>query len=290
MVPPAEGKVVIVGVTGASGAILAQTALRLLAADPRVARVHLVVSDAGLRLLDHELGIVAPLTDLPARLLAGWGDSHLESVGKIEVLPNADIGASIASGSYSADAMCVIPCSMGMLSSVAAGASTDLISRAADVSLKEGRRLILCIRDTPFSRIHIENMLRVQQAGALVMPAIPSFYHRPKTIDDLVTQYVCRVLAQLGLPQPRQFAWQGQHPNSNQNTKRNPPTPTRDEDVPGEQVPEDRMPNQRLPDERTPSQRLPDERTPSARMPNEDPLLETVQNPGPGRVRKARPA
>jgi hypothetical protein len=122
------------------------------------------------------------------------------------------------------------------------------------------------------------------------MPAIPSFYHRPKTIDDLVTQYVCRVLAQLGLPQPRQFAWQGQHPNSNQNTKRNPPTPTRDEDVPGEQVPEDRMPNQRLPDERTPSQRLPDERTPSARMPNEDPLLETVQNPGPGRVRKARPA
>ena len=128
------------------------------------------------------------------------------------MLPDADIGASIASGSYPADAMCVIPCSMGMLSAVATGASKDLVSRAADVSLKEGRRLVLCIRDTPFSRIHIENMLRVQQAGAPIMPAIPSFYHQPKTIDDLVTQYVCRVLAQLGLPQPRQFAWTGPAP------------------------------------------------------------------------------
>ena len=100
---------------------------------------------------------------------------------------------------------------MGMLSAIATGASTDLVSRAADVSLKEGRRLVLCIRDTPFSRIHIENMLRAQQAGATIMPAIVSFYHHPKTIDDLVTQYVCRVLGQLGLPQSKQFAWTGQH-------------------------------------------------------------------------------
>ncbi len=228
-----DSKVVIVGVTGASGAILAQTALRLLAPDPRVARIHLVVSAAGLRLLDHELGIAAPLSELPSRLLADLpdrdghahrapGESAAEiaaakATAKIEVLPDADIGASVASGSYPVDAMCVIPCSMGMLSSIASGASTDLISRAADVSLKEGRRLILCIRDTPFSRIHIENMLRVQQAGATVMPAIPSFYHHPKTIDDLVTQYICRVLAQIGLPQTRQFAWHGQeaHPDSN---------------------------------------------------------------------------
>jgi 4-hydroxy-3-polyprenylbenzoate decarboxylase len=222
-----EGKVVIVGVTGASGATLAQTALRLLVADPRVARVHLVVTDAGLRLLDHELGIAAPLADLPARLvgvttiaastiaattLAATGIDATIDPTKIEVHPNADVGASIASGSYPADAMCIIPCSMGMLSSIAAGASTDLVSRAADVSLKEGRRLVLCVRDTPFSRIHIENMLRAQQAGAVIMPAIPSFYHQPKTIADLVTQYVCRVLAQLGLPQSRQFAWQGQKP------------------------------------------------------------------------------
>jgi 4-hydroxy-3-polyprenylbenzoate decarboxylase len=283
LVSPAEGQVVIVGVTGASGAILAQTALRLLASDPRVARVHLVVSDAGLRLLDHELGIVAPLADLPAHLLAGSADSH--AAAKIEVLPDADIGASIASGSYPVDAMCVIPCSMGMLSSIAAGASTDLVSRAADVALKEGRRLILCIRDTPFSRIHIENMLRVQQAGAVVMPAIPSFYHRPKTIDDLVTQYVCRVLAQLGLPQPRQFAWQGQHPNPNQSAKLNPPNPTSDEDEPGERIPNEHAPDQRTPDERTLSKR-----TPNRRGPHEHPIRETAQKRDPDRVRKARPA
>ena len=125
------------------------------------------------------------------------------------MLPNADVGASIASGSYQADAMCVIPCSMGTLSAIASGASNDLVSRAADVSLKEGRRLVLCVRDTPFSRIHLENMLRAQQAGAVIMPAIVSFYHQPKTIDDLVTQYVCRVLAQMGLPQTQQFTWQG---------------------------------------------------------------------------------
>lgn len=207
----ADGKVIIVGVTGASGAILAQTALRLLAADERVARVHLVVSDAGRRLLDHELGVRGALADLPGGILGASAGKGGAAAEKIVALPNADVGASIASGSYPADAMCVIPCSMGMLSAIATGASTDLVSRAADVSLKEGRRLVLCIRDTPFSRIHIENMLRAQQAGATIMPAIPSFYHRPKTIEDLVTQYVCRVLAQLGLPQSKQFAWTGQN-------------------------------------------------------------------------------
>jgi len=200
------GKVIIVGITGASGAVLAQTALRLLAADARVARVHLVVTDAGLRLLDQELGIAARSADLPAQLLGAAGGA---GAGKIELLPNADVGASIASGSYHADAMCVVPCSMGTLAAIASGASNDLVSRAADVSLKEGRRLVLCVRDTPFSRIHLENMLRAQQAGAVIMPAIVSFYHQPKTIDDLVTQYVCRVLAQMGLPQTQQFTWQG---------------------------------------------------------------------------------
>jgi 4-hydroxy-3-polyprenylbenzoate decarboxylase len=199
-----SGKVIIVGLTGASGAILARAILRLLAADARVARVHLVVTDAGLRLLEEELGIAARSADLPGQLLGAPG-----AAGKIELLPNADVGASIASGSYPADAMCVIPCSMGALSAIASGASNDLVSRAADVSLKEGRRLVLCVRDTPFSRVHLENMLRAQQAGAVIMPAIVSFYHQPKTIDDLVTQYVCRVLAQMGLPQARQFTWQG---------------------------------------------------------------------------------
>jgi flavin prenyltransferase len=93
---------------------------------------------------------------------------------------------------------------------VAAGLCEDLVARAADVCLKEGRRLVLCVRDTPFNRIHLENMLRAQQAGAVIMPAIPSFYHQPKTIDDLVKQYVCRVLAQIGLPQEEMYRWEGQ--------------------------------------------------------------------------------
>jgi flavin prenyltransferase len=199
------GKTIIVGITGASGAVLAQTTLRLLAADARVARVHLVITDAGHRLLAEELGIASRAADLPSQLVG----TH---AAKIELLPNADIGASIASGSYPADAMCIIPCSMGALAAIASGASTDLLARAADVSLKEGRRLVLCVRDTPFSRIHLENMMRAQQAGAVIMPAIVSFYHQPKTIDDLVTQYVCRVLAQIGLPQTKQFTWKGSDP------------------------------------------------------------------------------
>src|SRR5258706_5204675 len=128
---------------------------------------------------------------------------------KIEVLANKDVGASIASGSYAVDAMAVIPCSVGTLAKIAAGTCDDLLARSADVMLKEGRKLVLCVRDTPFSRIHLENMLRAQQAGAVIMPVIPSFYHAPKTIDDLVTQYVCRVLAQAGLPQEKMFRWTG---------------------------------------------------------------------------------
>jgi 4-hydroxy-3-polyprenylbenzoate decarboxylase len=210
--PQVQGQIVTVGVTGASGAILAQKALQLLEADPRVARVHLVVTETGQRLFAEELGISSgDLKQLPSRIL---GSSASPTPGsqetKIEILPNKDVGASIASGSYEVDSMLVIPCSMGTLASIANGASDDLVARAADVMLKEGRKLVLCIRDTPFSRIHLENMLRAQQAGALIMPAIPAFYHQPKTIDDLVTQYVCRALAQAGLPQERMYRWTGQ--------------------------------------------------------------------------------
>ena len=199
-----EGKVITVGVTGASGAILAQTALRLLEADPRVVRVHLVVTETGLRLLAHELGIVAADPKQLPRMVTAT------RAAKIELLPNKDVGATIASGSYPVDAMVVIPCSAGTLAGIANGTSEDLLCRAADVVLKEGRRLVLCIRETPLNRIHLENMLRAQQAGAVIMPAIPSYYHQPRTIEDLVTQYVYRVLAQLGLPQEQQYQWRGQ--------------------------------------------------------------------------------
>ncbi len=198
-----EGKVITVGVTGASGAVLAQTMLRLLVADQRVTKVHLVVTEAGLRLLSTELGIVAQEPKRLPALLTGT------DARKIEYFPNKDVGAAIASGSYPVDAMVVIPCSVGTLASIACGTSEDLLARAADVCLKEGRRLILCVRETPLNRIHLENMLRAQAAGAVVMPVMLSFYHGPKTIEDLVTQFVYRVLGQMGLPQGNQYRWSG---------------------------------------------------------------------------------
>lgn len=201
--PDTQKQIVTVGVTGASGAILAQKALTLLEEDPRVARVHLVVTETGQRLFAEELGISSgDLKQLPSRILG-------HPVAKIEALSNKDVGASIASGSYAVDSMLIIPCSMGTLGSIAAGISDDLIARAADVMLKEGRKLVLCVRDTPFNRIHLENMLRTQQAGAIIMPAVPAFYHHPKTVDDLVTQYVCRVFAHINLPQEKMYRWTG---------------------------------------------------------------------------------
>jgi 4-hydroxy-3-polyprenylbenzoate decarboxylase len=198
-----EGRIITVGVTGASGAIYAQTVLRLLDADPRVHRVFLVASDAGLRLIAAELGIVAADGKKLPSLLTGT------AAKKIEYLPNKDIGASIASGSAAVDAMAVIPCSAGALGSIVAGIANDLLTRAADVCLKERRPLVLCLRETPLNRIHIENMLRVHDAGATVMPAMPAFYYDPKNIGEMVEQFSCRVLAQLGLPQRKQYHWKG---------------------------------------------------------------------------------
>ena len=199
-----ERRIITVGVAGASGAIYAQTLLRLLDADKRVEHVFLVASDAGLRLVASELNIVAADTkkQLPA-LLTGT------AAKKIEYLPNKDIGASIASGSAAVDAMVVIPCSAGALGVIAAGIANDLLTRAADVCLKERRPLVLCLRETPLNRIHLENMLRVHDAGATVMPAMPAFYYEPKSIADTVDQFCCRVLAQLGLPQEKQYRWKG---------------------------------------------------------------------------------
>src|SRR5271163_144180 len=201
--PDSKPLTITVGVTGASGAVLAQKTLQLLEADPRVARIHLVVTEAGQRLFAEELSIHAgDQKQLAARILG-------TAPRKIESLSNKDVGASIASGSHDVDAMVVIPCSMGTLGAIASGVSDDLLSRSADVMLKEARKLILCVRDTPFNRIHLENMLRAQQAGAVIMPAVPAFYHHAKTIDDIVTQYVCRVLAQIGLPQEQMYRWTG---------------------------------------------------------------------------------
>ena len=197
-------KSVVLGVTGASGAIFAQRTLQMLEADARVGKIHLVISGSGLKVLREELQIdVAKSTEIPALLAGG-------RTRKTVYLLDSDIGASIASGSYRVDSMVVIPCTTGCLAQIANGISSTLIERAADVCLKEGRKLILAIRDTPFSRVHLENMVRAQAAGADIFPIIPAFYHRPQSIDDLVTQFCCRVLAHLGLEQKQLFRWAGE--------------------------------------------------------------------------------
>lgn len=201
-----ENVVITVGVTGASGAIYARSVLRILDADKRVDHVYFVASDAALRLLATELNVVAADAKKLPSLIVG------SPAKKIEYLPNRDIGASIASGSAIVDGMVVIPCSAGAMGSIAAGVADDLLKRAADVCLKERRPLVLCLRETPLNRVHLENMLRVHDAGAIVMPAIPAFYYAPKSIDDIVEQFSYRVLAQLGLPQEKQYRWRGGSP------------------------------------------------------------------------------
>jgi len=204
--PKTEGHIVTVGVTGASGALYARAVLRILDADHRVGRVFFVASDAALRLLATELAVVSADGKKLPSLIVG------SAAKKIEYLPNKDIGASIASGSAIVDGMVVVPCSAGAMGSIAAGVADDLLTRAADVCLKERRPLVLCLRETPLNRLHLENMLRVHDAGATVMPAMPAFYYAPQCIDDLVDQFAYRVLAQIGLPQEKQYHWQGGPP------------------------------------------------------------------------------
>jgi 4-hydroxy-3-polyprenylbenzoate decarboxylase len=206
--PKSSGSIITVGITGASGAVYAQAVLRLLDADPRVQHVFLIASDAGTRLIATELDVVAPDAKKLPSLLVGT------AAKKIECLPNKDIGASIASGRALVDGMVVVPCSAGALGSIAAGTAADLLTRAADVCLKERRPLVLCLRETPLNRIQLENALRVHDAGATVMPAMPAFYYAPKKIEDLVEQFAYRVLAQLGLPQEKQYRWKGRKDES----------------------------------------------------------------------------
>lgn len=174
--------------------------LRALAADTRVAKVNLVVSDNALRVLAEELEL-SGRSQLVEKILG----SPCE---KIQQHALADIGANIASGSYPTSAMIVLPCSMGTLAAIANGLAANLIQRAADVTLKEGRPLILCVRETPFSRIHLRNMQLASDAGATIFPAIPTLYNHPQSTTDMARQFVDRVLAHIGLPQPNAYQWQ----------------------------------------------------------------------------------
>jgi 4-hydroxy-3-polyprenylbenzoate decarboxylase len=198
------GKSLVLGVTGASGALFARSMLNLMESDPRVEKIHLVVSASGLKVLREEMNLEVTKSARIAEALKG------AAVAKTVYLLDSDIGAPIASGSYRVDGMVVIPCTTGCLAQVAHGISNTLIERAADVCLKERRKLVLAVRDSPLSRIHLENMLRAHDAGAEIFPMAPSYYHSPVTIDDLAVQFCCRILAHLGLEQAGQYHWRGE--------------------------------------------------------------------------------
>jgi len=195
-----DARPIVFAITGASGAPYAVRLLEQLIVAKR--RVQLIVSSHGLRLLQTETGI-----DSVNALRHHAGAKAFDRF--VTTFDDADRGAAPASGSALTSGMVVCPCSMGTLSAISTGASRSLVERAADVTLKERRRLVLVTRETPLSAIHLENMLRVTRAGALVMPAAPGFYHTPKSIGDLVDFIVARVLDHLGVPHRLAPRWGG---------------------------------------------------------------------------------
>lgn len=208
-VPNHPPKNITVATTGASGSIFLRHLLLALGRDARVQTVNFIASDSALRVMAEELGLKGR-SNLVGQIL-GFQAGRASSLGarKIQIQSNADIGANVASGSYPADAMIVIPCSVGTLARIANGVASHLIERAADVSLKEKRPLVLCLRETPLNKIHIRNMYRAADAGATVFPLIPAFYYRPASLDEMAREFAFRVLAHLGLPQPHAFRWKG---------------------------------------------------------------------------------
>jgi flavin prenyltransferase len=213
-----------VATTGASGSIFLRHLLLAVERDDRLQTVNFIASDSALRVMAEELGIqgrsnlvhqLLGTENVPAksstRVSGRQPDDSSSKIKqpKIKEQSNADIGANVASGSYPADAMVVIPCSVGTLARIANGAASHLIERAADVCLKEKRPLVLCVRETPLSKIHIRNMYRAADAGATVFPLIPAFYYRPANLDDMAREFAYRVLAHLGLSQPDAFRWKG---------------------------------------------------------------------------------
>jgi flavin prenyltransferase len=197
-----DGLSLTVGLTGASGAVFGRELLSALEADERVARVHLIASENSLRVLAEELG-VSGRNGLLEKLLGAAPKKTVQHT-------DADIGAAIASGSYPSHGMIILPCSMGTLAAIANGLANGLIARAADVTLKERRPLLLCVRETPFNRIHLRNMTLAAEAGAVIFPVIPAFYNKPVDSTEMARQFVCRVLAHIGLPQPGAFVWKAE--------------------------------------------------------------------------------
>jgi 4-hydroxy-3-polyprenylbenzoate decarboxylase len=192
------GRPIVVAITGASGAPYAVRLLQALV--EREQPVSLIVSDHGVRLLKTETDVASV-----DALREYVGSARWDAV--VRVYDDRDRGAAPASGSALSAGMVICPCSMGTMSAIAVGASRSLVERAADVTLKERRRLVLVPRESPYSAIHLENMLSLTRAGAIILPASPGFYHRPRTIDDLVDFVVARVLDHLGVEQSLVPRW-----------------------------------------------------------------------------------
>ncbi|HJR06667.1 MAG TPA: flavin prenyltransferase UbiX [Pyrinomonadaceae bacterium] len=196
-----------VAITGASGALYAHRTLIHLASSGVVERINLIMSAAAHTVARVELG--ADLRGGDARTVNEWiglaPDSKLVRVHRLD-----NVAATPASGSHPQAGMMIVPCSMGTLGAIASGAGTNLIHRAADVTLKEGRKLVIVPRESPYNAIHLENMLRLAHAGARILPASPGFYHRPQSIEELVDHLVFRILDQFGVPHTRRTEWQGE--------------------------------------------------------------------------------
>ena len=208
-----------VGITGASGTIYAHRTLQLLAASGTVETINLILSSTAVTVAQVEMG--ANLRDADAAKINDWlrlpTDSKLMRIWRLD-----NLAAKPSSGSNRQAGMIIVPCSMGTLGAIASGAGTNLIHRAADVCLKEGRKLVLVPRETPYNAIHLENMLRLSRAGACIVPASPGFYHRPKTIDELVEHLCNRILDQFDIPHGRKSEWTGKEVDD-ERTKGSPP-------------------------------------------------------------------
>ena len=195
------------GITGASGAIYAHRTLTHLAASGVVERINLILSDSAKTVAKVELGF--DLRSADEKRISEWIGLPADSkVVRLHRLDN--MAATPSSGSHPQAGMIIVPCSMGTLGAIASGAGTNLIHRAADVTLKEGRKLVLVPRETPYNAIHIENMLKLSHAGVRILPASPGFYHRPQTIEALVDHLCFRILDQFNIPHSTTTRWKGE--------------------------------------------------------------------------------
>ena len=196
-----------VAITGASGTVYARRTLQLLATSGVVETINLIVSDTAITVAQVETGV--NLREPNVAKFNEWlgleNDSKLIRFWRLD-----NLAAKPSSGSNKQAGMIIVPCSMGTLGAIASGAVTNLIHRAADVSLKEGRKLVLVPREMPYNAIHLENMLKLSRAGAHILPASPGFYHRPQTIEDLVDHVCFRILDQFDIPRDRNIQWTGE--------------------------------------------------------------------------------